>query len=98
MDYIETITIPRLQEVINGEEEGISKEVNWDGGVLYICRAYGKVSWLFRGHTKASSINELSSIYKRMLENVDIDFRVNLLEIEEIIDKEEISLEDLRDY
>ena len=97
MDYIETITIPRLQEVINGEEEGISKEVNWDGGGSFI---YAELMEKSRGYfediQKASSINELSSIYKRMLENVDIDFRVNLLEIEEIIDKEEISLEDLR--
>jgi len=97
MDYIETITIPRLQEVINGEEEGISKEVNWDGGGSFI---YAELMEKSRGYLediqKVSSINELSSIYKRMLENVDIDFRVNLLEIEEIIDKEEVSLEDLK--
>lgn len=97
MDYIETITIPRLQEVINGEEEGISKEVNWDGGGSFI---YAELMEKSRGYLediqKVSSINELSSIYKRMLENVDIDFRVDLLEIEEIIDKEEVSLEDLK--
>jgi adenine-specific DNA-methyltransferase len=32
MDYIETITIPRLKKVIAGEQGGISEEVNWQGG------------------------------------------------------------------
>lgn len=97
MDYISTVSVPRLRSVIEGEEGGISEEVGWEGGGSFV---YAELMPKSRGYIgdiqKASSINELNSIYKRMLENVDIDFRVDLLEIEEIIDKEEISLEDLR--
>src|SRR5690606_40288347 len=32
MDYINTITVPRLKKVIEGEQSGISKSVNWQGG------------------------------------------------------------------
>ncbi len=29
LDYINTISVPRLQKVISGEQGGISKDVNW---------------------------------------------------------------------
>ncbi|MDR4840093.1 site-specific DNA-methyltransferase, partial [Klebsiella quasipneumoniae] len=32
MDYINEITVPRLQKVIDGEQGGISKDVDWQGG------------------------------------------------------------------
>ena len=32
MDYIKTITIERMKKVIKGDPEGISKEVDWEGG------------------------------------------------------------------
>ncbi|WP_416321764.1 DNA methyltransferase [Mycoplasmopsis felis] len=36
MDYIQDITIERLKKVIDGEQGGISKSVNWNGGVICI--------------------------------------------------------------
>jgi type III restriction-modification system methylation subunit len=36
MDYIQTVSIPRLQKVINGEQTGISAEVNWQGGGSFV--------------------------------------------------------------
>ena len=32
MDYIETISVERMKKVIEGEQRGISKSVNWQGG------------------------------------------------------------------
>ncbi|MCU9934650.1 hypothetical protein NW739_06220 [Mycoplasmopsis felis] len=32
MDYINDITVERLKKVIDGEQGGISKSVNWNGG------------------------------------------------------------------
>ena len=32
MDYIETISVERMKKVIEGEQGGISKSVNWQGG------------------------------------------------------------------
>lgn len=40
MDYIETIPVARLQKVIAGEQGGISKSVNWQGGGDFI---YGEL-------------------------------------------------------
>ncbi|WP_441849086.1 DNA methyltransferase [Mesonia sp.] len=32
MNYINDVSVPRLQKVINGEQGGISKEIDWNGG------------------------------------------------------------------
>ena len=36
MDYVNTVTVPRLQKVIDGEQGGISEEVNWQGGGSFV--------------------------------------------------------------
>src|SRR5699024_3852154 len=36
MDYINTVSVPRLQKVIEGEQGGISKDVDWKGGGSFI--------------------------------------------------------------
>lgn len=36
MDYIHTVSIPRLIKVMQGEQTGISKEVNWQGGGSFV--------------------------------------------------------------
>lgn len=36
MDYINTISVPRLQKVIDGEQGGISKDANWQGGGSFV--------------------------------------------------------------
>lgn len=36
MDYIETVSVERLKNVITGEQGGISKDVNWSGGGSFV--------------------------------------------------------------
>lgn len=36
MDYIENITVERMKKVIAGEQGGISKDVNWQGGDSFV--------------------------------------------------------------
>lgn len=36
MDYINTVSVPRLEKVIGGEQGGISKSVNWQGGGSFV--------------------------------------------------------------
>lgn len=36
MDYIESITVERMKKVIEGEQGGISKAVNWQGGGSFV--------------------------------------------------------------
>lgn len=36
MDYINMVSVPRLKKVIEGEQDGISKSVNWQGGGSFV--------------------------------------------------------------
>lgn len=32
MEYIESVTVERMKKIIAGEQGGISKDLNWQGG------------------------------------------------------------------
>lgn len=36
MDYVNTVVVPRLRKVIAGEQGGVSKAVNWQGGGSFV--------------------------------------------------------------
>lgn len=88
MDYIETVSVPRLQKVIGGEQGGISKDVGWQGGGSFV---YAELMEKNHGYLhdlqKADNIKELMRVYDRMKENADLDFRLDLEKFEEELPK-----------
>ncbi|MFI3633340.1 DNA methyltransferase [Streptococcus parauberis] len=85
MDYINEVSIPRLQEVINGEQSGISKEVHWSGGGSFIYTELMPKNMIFlQDIIKSTNINEIKNVYQQMIdgtperESADISFRVDL--------------------
>ncbi|OYD08183.1 site-specific DNA-methyltransferase [Paludifilum halophilum] len=93
MDYINTVSVPRLQKVIEGEQGGISKDVNWQGGGSFV---YVELMEKNRGFLKAirdaKNHNELQKVFDFMLEEAEIDFRVDLEKIKDTL--HELSLDD----
>jgi adenine-specific DNA-methyltransferase len=82
MDYIDTVSVNRLNQVIKGEQGGISKDVEWQGGSSFI---YAELMEKNRGYIDsvlgAQDITELRSVYARMSDEengADLDFRVDL--------------------
>jgi adenine-specific DNA-methyltransferase len=46
MEYVENTTIERLKKVIAGEQGGISKSVDWQGGGSFTyCRLILRLLW-----------------------------------------------------
>lgn len=79
MDYINTVSVPRLQKVIEGEQGGISKEVEWQGGGSFIyAESMEKNTGFLTEIIEADTMQELQAIFERMSQSSDIDFRVNL--------------------
>jgi adenine-specific DNA-methyltransferase len=77
MDYIEGITVQRLRKVIGGEQGGISKSVNWQGGgefIYYELMKYNE-AYIHRIH-KAKTAADLLAIWKNMQEKAFISYRV----------------------
>ncbi|MEY8292448.1 site-specific DNA-methyltransferase [Carnobacteriaceae bacterium 52-44] len=93
MDYISTVSVPRLQKVIEGEQGGISKDVDWQGGGSFV---YAELMEKNRGYledvTNASDQADLGKVFNLMLENADFDFQVDLNEVKESLNT--LSLED----
>lgn len=84
MDYINTVSVPRLQKVIEGEQGGISKDVDWQGGGSFI---YAELMEKNQGYIndilQSESLKDLDSVYNRMKDTDDLDFRLDLAKYEE---------------
>ncbi|ATV63753.1 DNA methyltransferase [Fusobacterium pseudoperiodonticum] len=58
MDYIENITVERMKKVIEGEQGGISKAVNWQGGGSFVyCELKENANTLLKIIEEASEKN-----------------------------------------
>lgn len=83
MDYIETVSVPRLIKVIKGEQSGISKSVNWQGGGSFVYCELAKANQQFADDIEqASSTEELSTIWEQMQETGFLSWKVNPKEID----------------
>ena len=85
MDYINEVSVPRLQKVIAGEQGGISKEVNWQGGGSFVyTELMPKNMGYLQDIIHSKTLDELKVVYNRMLEGTgstepaDISFRADL--------------------
>ena len=67
MDYITGVTVPRLEKVIAGEEGGISKSVDWQGGGNFIYCELMQYNEAFIDQIQsAQSRDELLDIWRKM--------------------------------
>lgn len=89
MDYIEDISLQRLKNVINGDQTGISKNVNWRGGGSFIyLELLPKNMGYLQDIVHSQNIDELRVVFNRMLEGTDsqeqadISFRADLSKID----------------
>ena len=67
MNYIENLVLERLKKVIAGEQGGISKSVNWQGGGDFVYCELMPYNEVFMGQIQsAESSKELLSIWRDM--------------------------------
>lgn len=82
MDYINDITVPRLQKVIEGEQGGISKDVNWQGGGSFVYTELKKLNYVFvDAIKKAKNYEELCQIFESMKTGAYLNYQVELDEV-----------------
>ena len=94
MDYIEDITVERMKKVIDGEQGGISKAVNWQGGGSFVyCELLENANVLIekiQSSREDTIYNVKAEIYaderivpyitRKELEETDAEFEVLTLE------------------
>lgn len=80
-----TLTQTRLNNVIHGDETGISKDVDWHGGGSFV---YAELFEKNQGYLKdllaAENDAQLEAVYARMQAGADFDFRVDLAKYDEL--------------
>lgn len=90
MDYIQTFTCNRLMKIIEGEQTGISKSVNWQGGGEFIYLELKKYNQAFIEQIEeAKTTDELLQIWEQMKEKSFLNYNVD-------IQKQEAHLEEFK--
>jgi len=90
MDYVETIACERLRKVIQGEQGGISKSVNWQGGGDFIYFELAK--WNETAKEKifdCESLEELEAFFDEMYEKYFLNYNLKIKEFREKVLQEE---------
>lgn len=83
MDYGNDDCTVRLANVIKGEQGGISKNVNWQGGGSFIYCELAKLNQNFvEAIENATTDDELSKLYANILETDFISYKVNPKDID----------------
>ncbi|WP_071026964.1 DNA methyltransferase [Peptoniphilus raoultii] len=95
MDYIKDITVERLKKVLDGEQGGISKSVNWQGGGSFVyCELKENANELIKLIQNANEIT-IEDIKTKIYKDDRIIPYVMTQELEEVdSDFENLSLED----
>ncbi|WP_394679147.1 DNA methyltransferase [uncultured Exiguobacterium sp.] len=75
MDYINTITLPRLKSVVKGENGGISKEYDWNGGGEFIYTEIASFEKYKELITKTTSKKELECLIAELDKDFLISYR-----------------------
>lgn len=100
MDYIKTITSQRLLNVINGEQRGVSKTYNWQGGGSFVyCELAQANQRLVEEIEAATDTQVLQQIWLQMQEKGFLSYKVTPKMINEHVKEfEELSLEDQKRF
>lgn len=88
MDYIHTITLPRLCGVIDGKENDLLLDTKYDGGGSFIYCELAKLNQNYVNEIEsAKSTNDLQNIYKRIIATGFISSKVNPKNIDSAADE-----------
>ena len=90
LDYGENDSVVRLQNVINGDQSGISKSVQWQGGGDFIYFELAK--WNETAKEKilsCESLEELETFFDEMYERYFLNYNLKIKEFKEKVLQEE---------
>lgn len=86
MDYIEHLAVERLKKVINGDQGGISEDVNWQGGGSFVYCKLAKLNQKYVDRIEtATEASELVELWNEMKENAFVSYKVNPKDIDDAI-------------
>jgi len=99
MDYIENVTVERMKKVVEGEQGGISKAVNWQGGGEFIYFELDKYNQKFIDDLSMANDENIMDIYEDIGKRGFLNYDVELKEIDRHLEEfRALSLEDKKEF
>ena len=78
MDYIETVSVKRLEKVIEGEQGGISKSVDWQGGGSFVyCELKNDVQEFKNEILEATTKEKLLEVFEFAKKSSFLSYRID---------------------
>ncbi|HDJ2067171.1 TPA: site-specific DNA-methyltransferase [Staphylococcus aureus] len=79
MDYIDSVSVPRLMNVIEGEQSGISKDIEWQGGGSFVYAELAKgnqeiVECIINCSNKEELSHQIDNLLNDGVLNYEVDF------------------------
>ena len=96
MDYIQETTVARLDNVLSGENRGVSSDTGWNGGGSFVYCELAKLNQSFVERIQdADGDSDLAVIYEEIMRTGFISYKVNPKDIDTSSeDFKSLSLED----
>lgn len=100
MDYIETVAVERLKKVIGGEQGGISKAVNWQGGGSFTYLELKKYNQTFIEQIEESKDSKtLLAIWEQIKTKSFLNYNVDIKKQEEHLEEfKNLSLKEQKEH
>ncbi|HHF5564895.1 TPA: DNA methyltransferase [Haemophilus influenzae] len=90
MDYIETLAVERMKKVIDGEQGGISKAVNWQGGGEFVYAELAPFNETAKQQILAcENSNDIKTLFEDLCERYFLKYNVSVDEFSQIIEEPE---------
>ncbi|HIE2344933.1 TPA: site-specific DNA-methyltransferase [Haemophilus influenzae] len=90
MDYIETLAVERMKKVIDGEQGGISKAVNWQGGGEFVYAELAPFNETAKQQILAcESSDDIKTLFNKLCERYFLKYNVSVDEFSQIIEEPE---------
>jgi len=79
MNYVQDITVERLKKVIDGEQGGISKDVDWNGGGSFVYVELYELNQQYISRIRdAKSSEEIEGLIEEIKDAAFLDFKINI--------------------
>lgn len=100
MDYIEDVTIQRLKKVIEGEQGGVSEEVNWQGGGSFVYAELMQYNQKYIDLIQnAETKDQLITVWNDMQDTAFLSYQFDKKTFNEMLDAFKTApIEDMKQY
>jgi adenine-specific DNA-methyltransferase len=88
MGYIEDVAVERLKKVIDGEQGGLSKQVNWKGGGSFVYLQLKKYNQIFIEQIEdAKDTKALLKVWEQMKDKSFLNYNIDIQKQDEHLEE-----------